>query len=1312
MSAKLSRFFTALLLGVCALTASAFPINTVSALHVTNTPANFLLAIDLTNSPATTYSRSEIHVESTVYFETANPALTSYDYEVKFRLLNQAGAPVLIAAPGGLFGIGNEYVVADTVVLPEGGGAPVLHTARDYSVALRPLTRLDASDRYHVEMTLTKRVTGSGNPFAATGNPGNTAPQQYYHFTNTIPSGDAAKNVIAEVRAVNWSRVTACKTVANQQQFSANVDYRLVSFDNPNGLYESSSVDTTLTLELHDAVSGDLVPLVSGSVSNFTAVVPNHDNLFGSPATQPSVTDSSREIFFEPSNVLDAVHHTYTATVRISHGEPPNILPVAGNTVSGDPARLLHLSGNLNFGPVATRMTDMSFGSGSTLLSPPVINTFLTVAANGAFVINHPTHIVAGGLVGVDVNSTGDATVTSGAMNLNAPIPDGGTNHNIVFVRGSISLNSSGATSTNLLAFFPTGLGYRFDTNADSLISFALFPGNSPLDGDLAPSGTPTVSANIFICEESKPLWFNTADVRWYPALGEFRFAPLNVTYVRARQIGLLAVEAASPTAHDAIKLSNELLFGAVNGFAPGSEIICHAGSHGESLLSANLTLGPGIFAAHFPVGFDVWFTNGVMQIADDLIVTSNSVLNGVTNVLGLYSRNCADANTNCAVSGAAQFSLLDFVAAGQQLHITRDGGLVGDGALQHDSAGIVKTIKSGVTATPATPVHRVTDEFSTARFCMAGSFLRGDDGDGNGFNAPGQLLFSGVSANNWNHCDRVGSLGYADGFGDYAGFNLRALASQHGVSVIAGAPTNPYPLNARSKYYLRGGGVSGIHEAQFNTVQLQSGGVTYPFSFSLFSLAYLDSDNTDSRTAGNLHIPGVAGGGDPGFDLAFDKLQLTCNGGLGEVALGGASLGATNHLAYWNSDVIAQGLKFITPDVCNPSSALLVLGVAADCALLDKKIYGELGFLTDGNLTTTNDGFTSFLQLPNNFAIHGQASGGDYNFIPGHPGYLNNARELPGGAATGFLDIPGSLDVAFFENLAVNLHTQARTNANAPLYLMAALPDADDAQRGFAAGMSLGDFRATTPHATRDWLAGIHFDYPLKWSDTKRAFRSSAPQNNSFLVLDAQHEVKALDAKNAELTFGIKSEGLPQLDVVNLVADATGIGAKVQNAIGSVANAAIKEGLAQFDDILNPLASAILSKPVGALCDPVSDKLYDDLAAAPSFNWNSTITLRCKGGFGVGSTNVFSQLQNLAADLPGEGNLPADLAARLDKISSGLNHLNGVVDDSAKIIALAQQLISLIPGVAIPPDVLAAPVAQVEQLRNEIHAQVADLNS
>ena len=35
---------------------------------------------------------------------------------------------------------------------------------------------------------------------------------------------------------------------------------------------------------------------------------------------------------------------------------------------TGDPARLLHLSGILNFGPVATRMTDMSFGPGSTIL--------------------------------------------------------------------------------------------------------------------------------------------------------------------------------------------------------------------------------------------------------------------------------------------------------------------------------------------------------------------------------------------------------------------------------------------------------------------------------------------------------------------------------------------------------------------------------------------------------------------------------------------------------------------------------------------------------------------------------------------------------------------------------------------------------------------------------------------------------------------------------------------------------------------------------------------------------------------------------
>lgn len=1282
----------------------AFDVNVITSLGITNPASHFLIAADIVHEPDPAFNRGEFHVAASVNYVTKSLVAATYDYDLKFRLLNQAGAPISVYLPGGA-ATGTEFLLQDTVSLPTGGRVVVTNVTRNYFADLRPATRLDPEDQYHVELSLSKRLNGTGNPYLATGTASNTAPQQYYHFTNTIPTGDAAKNVIAEVRDVNWGRATACKGVPGQNQFSAIVNYRLVSFDDFGGGYQSSLVDTYLSVQLNDAITGAPVQVIN-AVTNFTASVPNHDNLFGAPNTQPSITDNSLEVFFEPGPVLDPVNRAYTVTVTISHAEQPNVI-ATGNGSSSNPLHLLHLSGNLNFGPLQTHLTGMSFGPGSTTLAPPVVNTFITVGANGAFVINHPDHTVAGGLLGVAVNSAGDASVTSGTMKLGGPVPDSDTNHNVVFARGNAWVDASGATCTNLLALLPTGLGYRFDTNADGLLNFVLFPGNYPLDGDLAPSGTPSDSVNLFLVEESKPLWLYTSDVRWYPSLGEFRFAPLGATYVRARQIGFLA---SLTDAQDAIKASNELLFGAVNGFVPGTDLSVRAGDNGESLLSAKLTLGPGVFFPHFPIASGpVLFTSGNMEVVDDLIVTSNSVINGVDNFYAVYSRNCADASTNCATSGSVQASSLLFIPGNnRQLHITRDGGLVGDGTLGNGGGGFVKTIRWGVTADPGVAVHSIADDFTSARYCMSGSFLRGNDGNDNGFNAPGQLLFSGVNFNDWNQSDRSGSPGYADGTGDYAGVNLRAQASQKAVSVIAGAPTQPYPLNSRSKYYVRTGGVSGIHEGQFNQVQLAAGGPTYAFSFSLFSLAYLDNENLDSRTAGNIHLPGVAGAGDPGFNLAFDKLELTCNGGLGEVALGSSSLGVTNHLAYWNSDVVAQGLKFVTPDVCNPSSALLVLGVAADCSLLDKKIYGELGFLTDGNLTTPNDGFASFLQLPNNFAVHGQASGGDYNFIPGQTAYLNNARELPGGAATGFLDIPGSLDVAFFENLAVNLHTQARTNSGAPLYLMAALPDNDPNQRGFPSGISLADFRVSTPHAKRDWLAGIHFDYALKWNDSQRAFRSSAPANNSFIVLDVQHEVKALDAKNAELTFGIKSEGLPQLNIVNLAADATGITAKVQNAIGAAANAAIQAGLAQFDALLNPLTSTILSVPIASLCDPVSDQLYTDLTAAQSFEWDNTISLRCLGSPGSGPVNIASQLQNLATTVNGVTNLTVDLTQRLNQIIDGLNTVNTVVDDSGKIIDLVQQLASLVPGAQIPPDVLAAQVAAVEEARTEIHAEVS----
>ena len=1285
----------------------AHDVNLITDLAVTNSPTNFVIAADIPYEATSGFNRGAIHATALVYFATTNAAPVTYDYEMVFRLLNQTDSPVPVLNSAGT-GPTNEFVVPTSVTLPYGFVAFFTNYTGSYSARLEPQQRLSPYDRYHVDLQLRKRLAGGG-VFAATGSPTNTAPQQYYHFTNTVPTGDAARNTIAEVRSVNWGKKTAVRTIGGRQTFSVVANCRAVRFDEFGGLLGTSPVDVRLAVELRDAATAAVVPLVNG-VTNFAPFISHYVSLGVAPYAEPSVVNGSVEIFFEPDVQLDPVNRSYLATVTISHNETTNTFStVIGNAASGDPAQLLHLSGNLNFGSVATRLTALDADPGAPILAPPYQVSALGISSNGGYVINHPTHLLAGGIVGVNVDSAGDAFVTSGTVAINAPAFDADTNHNVIFFRAGLTLNNAGAHASNIVALLPTGLGFRADTNADVLDVFVPYGGMS-LNGSLSPGGVLTLATNVFLCEESKPLWFAVPDITWAVDEGAFHFTPLSVTYVRIRQI--MALVTAPADVLDKGKFSNELLFGAVNGFAPGAPLIARAGDNGDAQLTTRLTLGAGYFGPHFPIFTGpIWFASGEMDIADDLIVASNSVLNGVVDFYGAFARNCADG-TNCLAPGSLPISYVKFVPTGGQLHISRDAGLVGGGSLL-EAPPYHNTIAWGTADAAATPVHRVIEAFPTARYCMAGSFLRGGDYDDFIWNGTGQLLFSGVSSNNINTVERPNSAAYADGFGDYPGFNLRACNSHNGHSTIAGSPTVDYPLTSRSKYYLRLGGVSGIHEAPPGTMQLAPGGATYAFSFSTFSLAYLDNENVDSRTAGDVHIPGVASGGDPGFDLAFEKMELTCNGGLGEVELGSASLGSTNHLVYWNTDVIAGGLKFVQPDKCDPSSSKLVLGVTANAALVTTPLYGELGFLTTGHLTTTNDGYASFLQVPNNLSLHGK-TGGDYPFLPTRQAYLNNARLWPGAAATGFLNIAGGLDVPFFENLPVHVHTQAKPyDTSLPLYVMDAFPDDDLDQVGFFPTNSTPSaFRLGTPHAKRDWVAGIHFDYPLKWTDSSRSFRSPAPENDSFVVLDVQHEVKRLDASNAELDFGIKSDGLPQINLVNLAADATGISAKMSEAIGAATTSAMEAGLAQFDDILNPLAATILAKPVASLCDPVSDALYDELAALPSGSWNFTIQNRCLGSVEVGTTNIFYKLQTLASEVEGATNLTADLQLRLVQVQAGLTAVSNVVNNVPMLIAAAQKILELVPGgLGVPSDLLQSQFTAAESARAEILSALADVS-
>src|SRR5437899_9443437 len=95
----------------------------------------------------------------------------------------------------------------------------------------------------------------------------------------------------------------------------------------------------------------------------------------------------------------------------------------------------------------------------------------------------------------------------------------------------------------------------------------------------------------------------------------------------------------------------------------------------------------------------------------------------------------------------------------------------------------------------------------------MPGIFLKGDQGAANNAEAAAVLLFTGWGdATNPAYCERLGSSNYSTGFANYAGVNFHAPAT--GASFLANTPIGPYSLTPASKYYVRHGGVSGIHDA------------------------------------------------------------------------------------------------------------------------------------------------------------------------------------------------------------------------------------------------------------------------------------------------------------------------------------------------------------------------------------------------------------------------------------------------------------------------------------------------------------------
>lgn len=1105
------------------------------------------------NNGSPGYERNVIKVTSTINFTTVENSPSTYDYQMSFRLLNSQGDPVPLIV--GLGQTSTVHIVTDSVTLPFFISQFIVKsTTRVYTPSLNPAVRLDPYDSYRVELSLYERPDGNGR-YAATGDSAVTALHTFYHFTNLV-SGDSGFNVIAKLTGAGFNRSYAVETIPGKDTFEVSVGCTLRRWDNFNLPPANHNISVRFDYELIDGVSGNPVPLVT---DNITVVKSMASYVNGAPDA-PAILNFGQLIEIEPVSQIQSADHVYYARITVSHVELLNQPLVEGNDMITPTVRLLHFNGHLFFGAIETIFTSIDNIPAAGLVVPGShVITALGVDNNSGYILTHASHTYGNGAnLDVRLLNNGNAVLNSGSVQVNEPVPDKDEIANVRIERQNIVLDVNGAHGT-VIATLPTGFGYRANITGRLLSSKIAWPGVA-LNQDLTPINDLTYGAPFFGCEESKPFWVGANAMTWQVNVGRFVIVPSGALhYVRAKELNELEAETNLKEADMKLKRSNEQYFRWLQGVTGGSQVLVLADSAGNARMSLEAEFVAGQFTTHFPYdSFVRWTGNGHMKVTADQVISSDSFLTSALTIVNRYDRDCPGCGPGV---GRAPVTV---VPENAELRFTVDGGISAAGAMASP-----RPLTWGWIAEPSIQKYaQRTTDFSESSFLMAGCFLRGDQTSLQAEHRPGVIMLTGVLPTDLTYLERPGQPAYLDGFADYAGMNFRVMnnGAKQGESVLAGVASGLYDLTGRSKYYTRWSGVSGIHEAVQGTFKEELTLYGYQFTFSNYGLSYLSSQNHESRTEGHVHVVAPSN-----FDQNFKELMFSCVGALEDAKVPADEVGMYKLLEYWNADFVTMAVGFDREDGadCNPGVGYLVLGVKAHATYVEEPLFGNLGFKNNGNLISAadvasneillDDGFNSRLKVPNNFKLAGQTNE-IYSLNPVIDAYFNDWEKRDQSVPQGHLNLAAELDVPFFENLKVHIHTVAKTNLPyAPIYLMGGWPDhgfgtandnfftdadfdADNVGRPSGVGVTNYHHYHTEdyhPRAQVSWLGVIDFDYPLSWSPSLRAFKSFEPESTDILILKAEHQVKHLSAKNAELTFGAEYESLPGMNIATIAFNA-----------------------------------------------------------------------------------------------------------------------------------------------------------------------------
>ena len=1309
-------------------------------------------------------------IKARAQFSFTSPVAGNRTLRATFQLLDDSAfpAPVGIYLDGGTVKSNDSVAVSVTQAFVQGKPTDVTIDAD-----IVPYDRLDPSRVYKfkvLEVWDTTDLIDTDLGEAGAQAAGNS----YIHFADVSAASLRVSAVMQSGAYSQVFRVSPAAVGAPESSFKITPGVKLYRYD-PGAA--NATVNLRLSVVLRDDLGND-VPL---EVATFDDSVANMPATFGGASPYVTAALPLDDIEIRPTGQLDAVNRTYTATVTVAFMDVPlsgtyiSVLNGAATTAE----TLLDFNGELRFNTIRTLFTDLTGAPVAGGITGTRRAATLTLAAgNGRIVGQGDAYTFGGGPLNVAVATNGIAYLLAGSptLNVSGPATDTGSANGVSFQRGNLQLGTAGLQSATISVTLPPGVGYTTGANTMRFGS-TLGTTNVGLSQTLAPTNVVSLPGGR-LTEESKPIEYTVSSVSW-ATNGTLSATVTGVTPVRLAEVTALEADKAkliNPSA--ATKAANDHLYLGVNSVSGGALTIGRDGDD-NGTLTAVLGLGAYKFHPHLPYSDptdtdqDINYSGGTIAIAADKILPGQSSITALGTIDVSYNRACSLDSTDPGGGCDAQpdTTFVQFFPYGA-LRVTRDGGLQRDGlALENDPAtGLgVMHLKWGQNPSDATKyAHTIGTTFNIASYLMAGSSLVGGVA-ATGSTAPeapvgawlgvGAILYSGVDQATVaeDNVIRPGTAAYAEtdaNIADYGGINFRAVnfANPQATSVVAGSSTT-YNLETRSQYYVRNSGVSGVHEAEdakralrlYRSASNPADYPGYPAIFDTFRLAFLDNDNRGSRTDGSLSLPEPSG-----FTVAFSEFTLTCPGGVKGMEVDSAK---PLKLKYWRGEgesstegapITPLSLRFDTDTGCDPAAdAVLVMNVRAECELFPQKLDGELGFRGSGQIAASGDGlnpdFESRLKMPTvNMPGPGSKT---YPFTPCQDAYFN-AADAPGAPATGFISLAGTVDVPFFQDLKWHVQTGARykTNGIVNLYEVAGGWSAnnktlfnnglfDPENKGFG-GASAAAYRDSSHGgstyavtAQQDWLGITNaFHYNLQWNPGGRAF-SSEDVTKDFFVVSLSHRAKYLCPDTAELTFGLKYDGLPQINLAGLASSAAdaavGYTQNLIDAMGEESAGTLFEGLdggkslltSDPEDLLAPVVDDSLMAATTTLLNTLYGPDGTPAAAKPNADVATAINT-FEGGLGSRIGNAFKGRDKgtaayLAADRLGS------LQAGIEQVAGGggLLQTSGVKRLVSSLVAReAPQFVSLVAGELAGEsldDVVNAPA--LGQIRENL-AKVSDI--